>query len=85
MVKAAPLVMMGVGLSLSYRANVWNIGTEGQFTLGAIVSGGVALALPDAAAWALLPALLAAGLLRRHGGRRPGRLACACASTPTRS
>ena len=62
-VKAAPLVMMGVGLSLAYRANVWNIGAEGQFTLGAIVSGGVALALPGAPAWALLPALLAAGLL----------------------
>ena len=61
MVKAAPLVMMGVGLSLAYRARVWNIGTEGQFTLGAIVSGGVALALPDVPAWLLLPALLAAG------------------------
>ena len=30
-VKAAPLIMMGVGLSLAYRANVWNIGTDGQF------------------------------------------------------
>src|SRR5260221_7347022 len=47
-VKAAPLVTMGVGLSLAYRANVWNIGTEGQFTLGAIAAGGLALALPPA-------------------------------------
>ncbi len=70
-VKAAPLVMMGVGLSLAYRANVWNIGTEGQFTLGAIVSGGVALALPDAPSWALLPLLLAAGLI---GGMVAGGL-----------
>ena len=70
-VKAAPLVMMGVGLSLAYRANVWNIGTEGQFTLGAITSGGVALALPDAPAWALLPLLLAAGAL---GGMAAGGL-----------
>ena len=70
-VKAAPLVMMGVGLSLAYRANVWNIGTEGQFTLGAIVSGGVALALPDAPSWVLLPLLLAAGLL---GGMVAGGL-----------
>ena len=37
-VKAAPLIMMGVGLGLAYRANVWNIGTEGQFTLGAIAA-----------------------------------------------
>ena len=71
-VKAAPLVIMGVGLSLSYRANVWNIGTEGQFTLGAIAGGGVALALPDAPAWALLPALLAAGLV---GGMAAGGMA----------
>ncbi|MGI4976820.1 MAG: ABC transporter permease [Janthinobacterium lividum] len=70
-VKAAPLVMMGVGLSLAYRARVWNIGTEGQFTLGAIVSGGVALALPDAPAWLLLPVLAAAGLL---GGMMAGGL-----------
>ncbi|HWK47084.1 MAG TPA: ABC transporter permease [Stellaceae bacterium] len=62
-VKAAPLVMMAVGLSLAYRANVWNIGTEGQFTLGAIAAGGLALAAPDAPAWVLFPALMLAGLL----------------------
>jgi simple sugar transport system permease protein len=62
-VKAAPLVMMGVGLSLAYRANIWNIGTEGQFTVGAIVAGGLALALPDAPSWALFPALMLAGIL----------------------
>ena len=57
-VKAAPLILMGVGLSLAYRANVWNIGTEGQFTL-------------DAPAGALLPLLLAAGL---GGGMAAGGL-----------
>lgn len=35
-VKAAPLVLIGVGLSVCYRAGVWNIGAEGQLTLGAI-------------------------------------------------
>jgi ABC-type uncharacterized transport system permease subunit len=34
--KAAPLVLMAAGLCLCYRANVWNIGAEGQFTMGAI-------------------------------------------------
>ena len=63
MVKAAPLIMMGVGLSLAYRANVWNIGTEGQFTLGAICAGGVALAFPDAPAWALFPSVMVAGVV----------------------
>jgi simple sugar transport system permease protein len=62
-VKAAPLIMMGVGLSLAYRANVWNIGTEGQFTLGAICAGGLALALPDAPGWILFPLMIAAGLI----------------------
>lgn len=61
-IKAAPLILMGVGLSLCYRANVWNIGTEGQFTLGAIAAGGVALAFPDAPGWALYPATLLAGI-----------------------
>jgi simple sugar transport system permease protein len=62
-VKAAPLIMMGVGLSMAYRANVWNIGTDGQFTLGAICGGGMALAFPDAPAWAIFPAVLAAGVI----------------------
>jgi ABC-type uncharacterized transport system permease subunit len=62
-VKASPLVMMGVGLSLAYRANVWNIGTEGQFTLGAIAAGGLALAFPDAPEWGLFPALIVAGVI----------------------
>jgi simple sugar transport system permease protein len=62
-VKASPLVMMGVGVSLAYRANVWNIGTEGQFTLGAIAAGGLALAFPDASEWALFPALIVIGVI----------------------
>jgi len=69
-VKAAPLVLMGAGLSLAYRANVWNIGTEGQFTLGAILGGGTALALPGPA-WLLFPTLLGAGVL---GGMAGGGL-----------
>jgi ABC-type uncharacterized transport system permease subunit len=63
LVKAAPLVLMGVGLSIAYRANVWNIGAEGQYILGALAAGGLALALPDAPGWAIYPALMLAGLL----------------------
>jgi simple sugar transport system permease protein len=62
-VKAAPLIMMAVGLAVAYRANVWNIGTEGQFTLGAIAAGGLALTFPDAPGWVLFPSLIAAGML----------------------
>jgi general nucleoside transport system permease protein len=70
-VKAAPLIMMGVGLSLAYRANVWNIGTDGQFTLGAICGGGMALAFPEAGAWAIFPAIVVAGII---GGMLSGGL-----------
>ena len=70
-VKAAPLIMMGVGLSLAYRANVWNIGTDGQFTLGAICGGGIALAFPDAPAIVLYPAMMLFGAL---GGMANGGL-----------
>jgi simple sugar transport system permease protein len=41
--KAAPLVLCAVGLALCFRANVWNIGAEGQLIAGAIAGGGVAL------------------------------------------
>ena len=63
LIKAAPLIMIGVGLALAYRAAIWNIGTEGQFTLGAIVAGGLALALPDAPGWLIFPAMIVAGVL----------------------
>jgi simple sugar transport system permease protein len=61
-IKAAPLIIIGIGLSLCYRANVWNIGAEGQFTLGAIAGGGMALAFPDAPGFVIYPAVLAAGI-----------------------
>src|SRR5690242_1244530 len=63
LVKAAPLVLIAVGLSLGFRANVWNIGAEGQYTLGAIAGGGVALFLPESESPLLLPAMIAAGAL----------------------
>src|SRR5215472_7521417 len=62
-VKAAPLVLIAVGLSLGFRANVWNIGAEGQYTLGAIAGGGVALFLPESESPLLLPAMIIAGAL----------------------
>jgi simple sugar transport system permease protein len=70
-VKAAPLIMMGAGLAVCYRANVWNIGAEGQFTLGAIFAGALALAAPDAPFWLLYPAMMIAGAL---GGMALGGL-----------
>jgi ABC-type uncharacterized transport system permease subunit len=62
-VKATPLAMIGVGLALGFRANVWNIGAEGQFTLGAIASGGLALAFFGAEGPWLWPLMLLAGIV----------------------
>lgn len=62
-VKATPLVLCAVGLAIGFRANVWNIGAEGQFTLGAIAGGGVALAFHGEGGWWLLPLMVVAGAL----------------------
>jgi simple sugar transport system permease protein len=62
-VRAAPLIMIGVGLAFCYRANVWNIGGDGQFTLGALAGGGLALFFPNQAFWWFYPVVLIAGVL----------------------
>ena len=65
--KATPLILCALGLAVCYRANVWNIGAEGQFLLGAIVAGGVALYVTTqgiaAPQWLMVPVVLAAGAL----------------------
>lgn len=62
-VKATPLVLIAVGLSLGFRAGIWNIGAEGQFTIGAAAGGAVALALYDVQGVWVLPAMCLAGTL----------------------
>lgn len=61
MVKATPLVLCAVGLAIGFRANVWNIGAEGQLTLGAITGGGLALAFHGEGGWWLLPLMVVGG------------------------
>jgi ABC-type uncharacterized transport system permease subunit len=63
MVKATPLLVIALGLAVCFRSNVWNIGAEGQFIIGAVVAGGVALlADKDTGRWFVL-AVMVAGLL----------------------
>lgn len=62
-VKAAPLVLIALGLAIGFRANVWNIGAEGQYVMGAIAGTGVALATYDMSGWWILPAMALAGIL----------------------
>ena len=47
LVKACPLIIIGTGLMLCFRANVWNIGAEGQFIIGALLAGSIALLFPN--------------------------------------
>ncbi|MGV6874026.1 ABC transporter permease [Pseudochelatococcus sp. B33] len=62
-VKGAPLALIACGLAVGFRANVWNIGAEGQLTIGAVAAGGVALAFWNEAGWWILPLMLAASVL----------------------
>jgi ABC-type uncharacterized transport system permease subunit len=66
-VKAAPLVLIAIGLSFCFRANLWNIGAEGQFVMGGLAGGAIGVAThgmsPDAQTFWILPAMLAAGTL----------------------
>lgn len=62
-VKATPLTLCAIGLALGFRGNVWNIGAEGQLTIGAICGGGVALAFYEVEAWWVLPLMVMAGAL----------------------
>ena len=61
LLKATPLLLIAVGLAVCFRSNVWNIGAEGQYIVGAIAAGGVALtATADTSGWIVVPILLAA-------------------------
>ena len=67
LLKATPLILCALGLAVCYRSNVWNIGAEGQFVLGAIAGGGVALWLTThgvtGARGVYTPLVLLAGVL----------------------
>jgi general nucleoside transport system permease protein len=59
-VKATPLILIALGLAVCFRSNVWNIGAEGQYIVGAIFGGGVALtANANTGGWIVIAVLLA--------------------------
>ncbi|QJC55463.1 hypothetical protein HC248_00743 [Polaromonas vacuolata] len=63
LVKATPLLIIALGLAVCFRANVWNIGAEGQFVMGAVAAGGVALLADKTTGVWIIPAILLAGVL----------------------
>ena len=61
LVKAGPLILIALGLALGFRANIWNIGAEGQYIMGAIFGAGVALAFYPLQAWFIFPLMIISG------------------------
>ncbi|MBJ3774666.1 ABC transporter permease [Acuticoccus mangrovi] len=61
-IKAAPLIIIAVGLSVCFRASVWNIGAEGQFIAGAIAASAIPVFAPDASGPWVLPAMIVLGM-----------------------
>ncbi len=67
LLKATPLILCAVGLSLCYRSNVWNIGAEGQLLMGGIFAGGLAMWFTNQglkwSPWAFFPFAVLAGAI----------------------
>jgi len=63
LVKGAPLVLIAIGLSLGFRAGIWNIGAEGQYIVGAICGAGVGLAFYPMESFLIFPLMVLAGAL----------------------
>jgi simple sugar transport system permease protein len=61
-VKATPLIIIAVGLSIAYRANVWNIGAEGQYIVGAVCGTGIGILTNTMTGPWILPLMLLAGI-----------------------
>lgn len=63
MVKVTPLLLCATGLTLCFKAKIWNIGAEGQFVFAALVGGAVSLQLIDTQGFWVLPVILLSGIL----------------------
>lgn len=61
-VKATPLILIGVALALGFKAGVWNIGAEGQLTIGGLCGGAVGLYFYGQEGFHILPLMLLAGI-----------------------
>ncbi len=63
LIKTAPLILIAVGLAIGFKANIWNIGAEGQYIMGALFGAGVALAFYPIEGWYIFPLMILAGAL----------------------
>jgi ABC-type uncharacterized transport system permease subunit len=62
-VKAAPLIIIALGLSVGNRAQIWNIGAEGQYVIGALCAAGVGIAAGTAGGPLVITAMVLAGIV----------------------
>lgn len=62
-IKSAPLILIGVGLSICFRAKIWNIGADGQFIAGALMGSILPVMFPQFTGVWVLPAMLLMGML----------------------
>jgi len=63
MVKATPLLIIALGLAVCFRSNIWNIGAEGQYVIGAIAASYVALLADKSTGPWIIVAVIAAGIV----------------------
>lgn len=63
LVKAAPMILIALGLSLGFKAGIWNIGAEGQYIMGAICGAAVGLAFYPMESIFIFPLMIFAGAL----------------------
>ena len=63
LIKAGPLILIAIGLSLGFRAGIWNIGAEGQYLIGAICGAGFGLAFYPSESPLIFPGMVIAGAL----------------------
>jgi general nucleoside transport system permease protein len=63
LVKATPLLLVGSGICIAFRANVINIGGEGQIIMGALAGAALPLAFPTVPGWILIPGSCLAGFM----------------------
>lgn len=62
-VKSVPLILIAIGLTIGFKANVWNIGAEGQYVMGAILGGGVALFFNIHSTFLMLSTMMLGGII----------------------
>jgi ABC-type uncharacterized transport system permease subunit len=62
LIKAGPLILIAIGLSLGFKAGIWNIGAEGQYIIGAICGAGFGLAFYPSESPLIFPGMIIAGL-----------------------